>query len=297
MADLRKTKIQITPFYEDDEFVVDRRFPCLIVLQGPNVGARYNLLDLSTTLGRDPNSTIPIFDDIVSWNHACIEYDQGNNMYVLKDLESTNGTLVNGRRIKKVELHDGDKLFLGKVVLKFTFQDALEGEFHEKLEQLLSTDELTGLMSKRRFDEVFSREVMLALSQGYTLSILVMDMDGLKLVNDTYGHQMGSHTIATVGKLIGDMLKKGDFATRFGGDEYSACLVNQNKAEAVKFAENIRKHVRSLEIKREQARTQVTISIGVASLPEDATTPEELFRLADLALYRAKKAGRDTVST
>jgi diguanylate cyclase (GGDEF)-like protein len=121
-------------------------------------------------------------------------------------------------------------------------------------------------------------------------------MDGLKKVNDTHGHMMGAFVISEVGKIIGGICNTSGQACRYGGDEFIAYLQNTGKDPAVQTGEAICKAVREHLFTKEEVSVKVSISVGVATFPDDGKSIDVLVRAADEALYRAKAAGRDRVS-
>jgi two-component system cell cycle response regulator len=125
----------------------------------------------------------------------------------------------------------------------------------------------------------------------------MMDLDGLKKINDTHGHHVGARTIAAVGCLLGELVGSDGLVTRFGGDEFTAFAPDHDRDAGIALGETIRGALRARPVDCGTADVRPTISIGVAAFPEDGETPEKLTRRADAALYRAKAAGRDTVST
>jgi diguanylate cyclase (GGDEF)-like protein len=124
----------------------------------------------------------------------------------------------------------------------------------------------------------------------------MMDMDGLKQVNDRHGHQLGSHCIAETGRIIKAELPGGAAGARFGGDEFVAWFSDARLDDVLDVAEGIRQRVEEFEFRLEGVVVEPTISIGVACLKAGVERPEELLRLADDALYRAKKLGRNKVA-
>ena len=128
------------------------------------------------------------------------------------------------------------------------------------------------------------------------MCLLMMDMDGLKEVNDRHGHQMGSYCISEAGKIIRRTIEPNGVGARFGGDEFVGYLRNCGIEAGVEAAEAIRLGIERFEFSKEGITVAPTISIGAAGLTDDLTRPEQLTRLADDALYRAKKAGRNIVS-
>lgn len=275
-----------------------RRFAALLVVQGAEVDLGTHVVcDRPITLGRDPDVELPLRDGSISRRHCSVERDDESGRYVLRDLGSTNGTRVNGTRVKEpVPLAEGDKIFLGASVVRFSYADGFDVEYHAKLESLVTTDALTGLLSKRRFDAEYARAVDTARLDGAPVSVLVMDMDGLKQINDTHGHDMGGYAIIEVAKIIQGALQGQGETCRFGGDEFMSFLPAKSKPEACALAERIRDGVASHVFEKDGIRVCPTISIGVATLPEDGDTTDDLFRAADRALYRAKGAGKNQVA-
>jgi two-component system, cell cycle response regulator len=278
---------------------IARRFASLLVVQGAEVDLGTHVIcDRPITLGRDHDIELPLRDGSISRKHCRIERDEETTRYVLNDLGSTNGTRVNGTRVQgRVPLAEGDKIFLGATVLKFSFADGFDVEYHEKVESMVTTDALTGLLAKRRFDGAYSFAVQNARQNEGTLSVLVMDMDGLKQINDTHGHEMGGYTITEVAGIIRERVGEGGSTCRFGGDEFITFLPGVDKVVACQIGERIRDGVANHLFEKNGVKVNPTISIGVATLPEDGETPEELFRVADRALYRAKGAGKNQVAS
>ncbi len=275
----------------------ERRTPVLVVIHGSEIGRRYLVNERSLVIGRDPqHAGLAISDPTVSGRHAVIQVEaQGGCLLI--DLGSRNGTFVNGIRREEVKLADGDKIFVGDTILKFTFQDEIESNYHSKLDRLMNTDELTGLYLKRPFDIEFTKEFELARQSGCPLSLLMMDMDGLKAINTAQGHQMGSYCVASAGKIVGEVMASRGTASRFGGDEFIAFVRGLALDEAMEVGEEIRRRVEAFPFHSQGVRVPPTISIGVAELMDGVHSAQELVRLADQALYRAKRIGKNLVSS
>ncbi|MGD8633786.1 MAG: GGDEF domain-containing protein [Anaerolineales bacterium] len=270
--------------------------PVLLVLNGSALGKRFLLDEASLIIGRDPDSAnIVLMDRAVSAMHTRIDYNAREKRYFITDLGSKNGVWINSRRIDSSPLSPGDKIFLGATALKFNIEDAIEERFHSQVDTLMNIDDLTGLPIKRAFDQRFSIAFVKARQRHKPLSLLMMDMDGLKQINDTYGHLLGSHTIAECGSIIGEAVGKRGTACRYGGDEYMAYLRNNPLVEALPLGEYIRQTIAGHRFQLNGQRVHPTISIGVAELCDEMQTPNELVNAADEALYRAKEAGRNIV--
>jgi diguanylate cyclase (GGDEF)-like protein len=166
---------------------------------------------------------------------------------------------------------------------------------NELLERLALTDPLTRLANRRAFEESLATEVARTGRHGKHLSLLFLDLDRFKDVNDTYGHVTGDEVLAGFADLLRRFGRRGDLAARIGGEEFAVLLPHTTKANAMIVAERIRRAVEETPFGR--ARVAVTVSIGVAELPEEGEMQESSFvELADGALYRAKAGGRNRVS-
>jgi two-component system cell cycle response regulator len=271
--------------------------PVVMVLNGTDLGKRYLLDDVSSVIGRNPDkANIVLNDRAVSGMHTRIDYNAREQQFFITDLESKNGIWVNSKKINDSPLSPGDKIFIGATILKFTFEDAIENKFHTKVDELINIDGLTGLLVKRAFDRKLSVVFVKAKRRGKPLSLLMMDLDGLKQINDTHGHQLGSHSISESGKIIGKIIGEKGKACRYGGDEFMAFLRKTSLTQAEAIGESIRQKIAKHTFTLNGYSASPTISIGVAELSDEVESPSELIKNADEALYRAKEAGRNTVS-
>ncbi|MCR5536356.1 MAG: GGDEF domain-containing protein [Succinivibrio sp.] len=164
-------------------------------------------------------------------------------------------------------------------------------QLNEKISLDAKTDFLTGLYNRRQLDEIFSR-LLDPKAERQSLSVLLIDVDKFKQVNDTYGHQLGDLTLKAIGLLIRAQLKNEDLAVRYGGDEFMVLLTDCSLEQSCSFAAKLCSQVREHPTLH---KYQITLSIGVASAESNAadTSSVSLLRRADTALYRAKEGGRD----
>jgi diguanylate cyclase (GGDEF)-like protein len=181
-----------------------------------------------------------------------------------------------------------------KVQLKIkSLQDELKRS-NELLREMSITDPLTKLRNRRYLMEVLEQEIQRSARTRSPLSVIILDIDHFKKVNDTYGHQLGDEVLAVVGSLVGQTLRTYDVAARYGGEEFFLVLPDTPLREARAVAERIRRDVEMLSFTDRLRSLHVTVSLGVAVFPsERATSQEALFREADKALYRAKQGGRN----
>lgn len=260
--------------------------------------------DLGTTveigsrvrIGRDPKCELSLNDAGVSWRHAKITFSE-DGTYLIEDSGSTNGTRVEGRPLDKAHvLEDGKKIFIGETVVRFQLADEMEADFQKEVAHIVGTDSLTGLESKRSFDDAMDAALALARGNGLVLTVMMMDMDGIKQINDTHGHLFGAYCIAEAGKIIGKVLGSAGHACRWGGDEFSVFVPGMNRKEALIMAEAVRDAIDTANLIKDGVALHPTISIGIACFPDDEEKVVDLIAAADRALYRAKDLGKNRVS-
>jgi len=276
-----------------------RRIASVLVVQGAEVDlGRHMLCDRPITIGRDESAELALSDGSTSRRHCRIERDPESSRYVLVDLGSTNGTVLNGTKIRgKVPLATGDKIFVGSSVVRFGYSDDLDLEYQDRVEELVSTDPLTGLTVRRQYDPAYHALIEQARTDDEPLTLMVLDMDGLKEINDTHGHDIGCYTIVETSFIVRDILETHGLICRFGGDEFVAALPGVPRSHALKLAEGVRDRVERHNYVKDGLRVEPTISIGVAEFPTDAPDAARLFACADKALYAAKRHGRNQVAS
>lgn len=289
----------------DSEIIRRDLRPALVFLSGELIAVPIPLEREVVILGRALEAEIRVNDTQVSRQHARILTEKnpetGRDEYILNDLNSRNGTLLNGHRITKEKLTNGDKIAIGDTILRFDLLDEIDREYQRQIHRLISHDDLTGLLSSRSFFSELKREASRATAENRPFCVLMMDGDYFKGVNDTFGHLTGSKTIEEIGQAIMINLRTGDAAARFGGDEFAAFLLDAELPQALVAAERIRASVAEKEFSvvrpgQTSITHHITLSIGVSSFPDDSSDPIELVEMADSALYRAKREGRNRVA-
>jgi len=271
-----------------------KRRPTLVVVLGEDVGRRARVRESSLVVGRSHSVDLTLTDPRVSSRHCRIE-DRGDG-WALVELGSTNGTSVNGSAVDgEVKLHPNDKIEVGDSVLRFELQDAADQAYDELVERLIDIDDLTGLYVRRRFDREVEELMRGARVRGEPLGMLVMDLDGLKAINDAHGHLFGAYVISESGKLIGATIPDAAIAARFGGDEFVAAFPGLDLDASRAIAEGILAAVLSHGYEKDGVSLSPGISIGVAAFPEHAPDAVALFRRADEAMYEAKRNGKRRV--
>jgi len=165
-----------------------------------------------------------------------------------------------------------------------------------ELMRLSTTDSLTQLANRRRFDRLLDEEIRRARRAGSPLSVLLADIDHFKRVNDSYGHPFGDECLRQVAAVLAAHCQRaGDVAARYGGEEFVVLLPGLDAEQAVALAESIRCTIAHLQLQHGEQPVALTISLGVATLTPSLVAPADLLAAADAALYQAKNAGRDQV--
>lgn len=269
----------------------------LIVLSGWQIGHEFALEGANWTIGRSPDVEITINLPSVSRQHAQISRarDHEAEYFEITDLGSMNGTHVNNELISpSARLNNGDKIQLGDVVVKFMLQDAVEAEFHQEVARRIHYNQLTGLLTLESFKPHLAEEIAHA-KPGTRFTIAMTDLDGLKKVNDTFGHLMGSRIIQEMGAVMRSILRQRDRAGLYGGDEAILLFPDTPIDKALEIAESLRIGIADCKFEAGGQTFGVTISQGLAEFPTHGDTVEKLIAAADGALYAAKGAGRNCV--
>jgi diguanylate cyclase (GGDEF)-like protein len=267
----------------------------LIVLSGRSVGKMFKLPHGEVTLGRSLDCQIRLDDEGVSRSHLKLIHDDDG--FTLVDLDSTNGTYVNGAKIHRQQLADGDRVQVGSVsILKFSYQDSLEEQFQQQLYESATRDPLTQAYNKRFFDEQLAKDFSHSHRHSLDLSLLVVDVDHFKRVNDEHGHPAGDHVLQRLAACIMGSLRTEDAFCRIGGEEFAIIARDSPTADAIQLAERIRRLVADTKFVYDGVTLPITVSVGVASYAPDVhENPGLLLEEADRNLYSAKHAGRNCV--
>lgn len=266
---------------------------CLVVIHGPELGKRVALPRTSPIdIGRHPSNDLSLDQDSVSRRHARVLW-QAESWQAI-DLGSTNGTFINDVRITQCKLDDGDQLRVGRVILKFLETGSLETAYHEEIHRLMTFDALTGAHNKRFFHEAFEREVSRCVRYHRGLSLILLDIDHFKRVNDTHGHIIGDAVLRHLSAIVMEHIRRDDIFARVGGEEFAIVLPETELEDACKVAAKVRELVETTPAAVDTASFPVTVSLGVASYA-NGDTAESLYVRTDAALYKAKQSGRNRV--
>lgn len=279
----------------------------LVLIVGRQIGKRFILRDPEMALGRDMACAIAVDDNSVSRTHAIIRREGAH--YTIEDLGSTNGTRLNSSRVRKARLEDGDLIRVGRSVLKFLSGENVEQEYYAEIYRLTTTDGLTQVHNRRYLGELLERELARALRYQRELSVLVMDLDHFKAVNDQHGHGIGDLVLQAFCDRVGELTRRADTLCRYGGEEFVLVAPESSLADAHRLAEKIRASLAREPLSVEDSTLPVTCSFGVASVGNYLHThpageergrrepgqPNRLLEIADRRLYVAKREGRNRV--
>ena len=286
-------KTQIAQVKNKDEDGGGALVPCLTQLSGSGSGQVFNLNNASFKIGRDRSCEIWIEDPHISRVHALVSHEGEDTLIV--DQGSTNGVFVNGKKVEKCILKNGDRILIGT---RLFFKYSLEFADYQKIQHQkyiqANCDSLTKLYNKRFFTDIISKEFSYSKRTKSPLSLLMLDIDHFKKINDTYGHLLGDTVLARVGEVIKKSVRHENIACRFGGEEFVIILRNTGPLAAELVAERIRKSIESYEIAGGSNVIKVTVSIGIATYDHhNFETFEELIKFADELLYESKLKGRN----
>ena len=279
-----------------------QRSASLTVLTGAATGQVFKLAPGDSVLGRATEAALRLVDDGVSRLHACLTL--AGEALTIADLDSRNGTFVNGERLTApVRLADGDKVQLGRVtVLRFAYQDELDASFHENLVASALRDPLTRLFNKRYLFDRLDSELKFAKRHKTAVSLLMLDIDHFKRVNDTHGHLAGDAVLVALATALARAVRNEDVVARFGGEEFAIILRAIPLEQAGLLAERLRRLIEQTVVPHGDRNLQATVSVGVATCPAAPALsmierPDQLIEAADRALYASKAAGRNRVTS
>jgi two-component system, cell cycle response regulator len=265
----------------------------LIEIYGPSLGKNHPVDRDLITIGREATNTIQIDHENVSREHCKLEKIPPS-IYI-QDLNSTNGTYLNDVPIKRERLRHGDLIKVGGVVFKFISGGNIEGLYQEEIYRMTITDGLTQVAKKRYLVEFLEREIARTIRFGRPLSVIMLDLDHFKEINDTYGHLAGDFILKEMCALLSKLVRREELLARYGGEEFVVALPETALSTATTLAEKARRMVERHTFEFAGTVIAVTISLGCAELSPMAADPNNFLRAADERLYEAKRNGRNCV--
>ncbi|MCD4652476.1 GGDEF domain-containing protein [bacterium] len=274
------------------------RHPVLVVVSG-------NLLDVGrilpigrnkSSVGRDASTDLSLNDRLVSRRHIeIVDIKQNNGMFsiLVKDIKSTNGTFINGKKITEAWIKLGESIEIGaETILLFRTETFTRIQDSDLTLSMISKDPLTGIYNRRAFDQLVedAHEKAIGAHQNYCL--IVLDLDYFKTINDSLGHPTGDIVLKAVARLLRNKIRAEDIVARMGGDEFAILLPNSTVSGASRLAERLLIAVRELRYENNEPMN-VSLSIGISESNSDSQSPTEVYKQSDIALYYSKQQGRD----
>ncbi len=261
-------------------------------------GKHFVLERKRTAIGREKINDITLSDGKVSKAHceiSVIRSSRGVEQISLLDLDSTNGTYVNGEAVVQTTLKAGDKIQAGSTILQLSYSDEIEREYHAKLFDFAARDALTGMYNKRFIVNELENYCRIARRSNRVFSIIMLDIDDFKQINDRYGHLAGDEYLKRIAGLFQRTLREQDIAGRIGGEEFLVILPETAIEGAFQLAVRIRKGVEDFVLSLQSQEIRTTLSAGVCQYERGLKEVKDLLDLADQAMYEAKKSEKNKV--
>ncbi len=272
--------------------------PLLVVLTGQWQG-RVVRVEGELLIGRSTDATLPLTEASISRKHAIFFRDDEGRLRV-RDLGSTNGTWVDSGQVfgQSEPLVFGDRIRFGSsTVLKYTEGDPVQAQFFCNLYEAATKDSLTGLYNRRAFWEQLDHEFAWHQRHQGHLTLMFVDLDQLKTINDTHGHPVGDQVLAQLAEIFRKELRAEDYISRFGGDEFAIILRHTPENAGLKLARRLKRAVAAHQFGTESKPVRATCSIGLAGgIGPDIPSPDVLAEQADRWAYVAKQNGRNRVA-
>ena len=283
------------------DFRPSERAPTFTILEGPRIGQDIFPIPVAkraTFIGRDRQTCDWNIDDpSISRQHCRVFVHDGTGGPVLRlqDLDSTNGTFVNGRPISEVDLQSGDKVHFADVLVRYDLMDQADLEYQRALldrAQRGERDALTGLLTRRFLEDRLPQMLEGTERLGVPFSMVMLDLDHFKQINDRHGHTAGDVVLQRAAQALVAAIRRRDPAIRMGGEEFAAFLSHTPLVEGYHVAERIRRNIESLPFDDSFTDLRIAASLGVAERHADEPIDAWIHR-ADEALYAAKRQGRN----
>jgi len=269
----------------------------IMFISGQLAGKLCYLENAETHIGRADDCDIAINDSRISRHHLQISLT--GEGAVIEDLGSTNGTFVNGQRVKRRLLQNGDQVHISSdTIFKFALGSEAEQILLKEMHQMANYDAVTGIYNKHIFEKRLHEEFSYARRKSLPLALLMIDIDFFKKANDTHGHMAGDYVLKGVAERIQKALRGEDILARYGGEEFAVIMRGTEIRGAAIIAERIRALVASEPFAFEEKKIPITISIGVAALAGgNFDKDKQLIAQADACLYQSKEGGRNRVTS
>lgn len=268
----------------------------LLVVGGELNGTIFDLDKNIVVVGRSAENQISLEFHGISRQH--FKLTATDDSFTIRDAGSRNGTFLNNKKLEgEKELKKGDIIKIGKLALKFIPCGDPERLTYDKLQHAANTDGLTGCFTKTYFNNAQDNHVKKSKLTGKPLSLILMDIDHFKNLNDSFGHDAGDFVLKEMAGLIREHgVRENDIFARYGGEEFVILLPLTNLKQAFDIAERIRKLIDKHKFIYDNKELPVAISIGIADYRKGVNNGVDLFKRADTALYKSKECGRNQVN-
>jgi two-component system cell cycle response regulator len=292
-ADPETVKVRMplpVPYTDDATGWLVRIYPT-----GKGIGAHYPVGSEPLLIGRDSHCQVCIEGDTsVSRFHAYLLAREG--AFYVTDYCSTNGTYVNDEPALVRRIKDGDSLHIGQHIFRFLVGSNVEAQYHEEISRLAMTDALTGIANRRCLVEFLERELARSVRNARPLSLVLLDIDHFKEVNDPFGHVTGDQVLRDVVTRMRTAVRTEELLARYGGEEFALVLPECTIPDAIRAAERLRHLAEAAPFQYRGKHISLTISLGATNTDGHAeVSTHEFFRRADDNVYRAKHSGRNCV--
>lgn len=270
-------------------------FPHLMIMTGLGAG-RLVPIDSSLVVGRSRNADVRVADDGVSRNHCRVT--RIGTKVIVEDLDSRNGTMVNGTKVMRAELSAGDRVQLGPdLIIQLSMYDDAEQTLARRLFDASTRDPLTRAFNRQYFAQSLETELSYARRHGSHLTVMMLDIDGMRNINEALGQSAGDEVLRTVVDVIGKVIRTEDVFCRYAGAQF-AFILREPLRTAARTAERLRMRIENARLTFAKKGIAVTASIGVAEIGEPGAqlTAEGLVTVAEKRLHRAKLLGKNRVA-
>ncbi len=265
--------------------------PCLTVLYGGPVGLVYTLpVGSETLLGRGDEADLPLEEARVSRRHAVIKVNPDSTV-VIEDQGSSNGTFVNGTKVDKRQLEDGDRVQIGySCIIKFSYQDDLEYQLQHEIAGGIK-DPLTGLYTKMYFDDRLASELTHACREKDNLGVLLFAVDHFDKVNLCHGQAAGDVVVKEVARAVNTVLRAGDVFACYDAERFALLARDLDEKGSAILGQRICKVIRDTQFDFDGTPISLTISLGIATLADQPENAGHFIKLADASLHQTSLKG------
>ena len=290
------TKITVVVPTPPDPGTIHRN-DCLVVIYTKEptlLGKRFVLDQRTIRVGRGADNQIVLDSDSVSRRHC--HFERRGNSWAVVDDTSMNGTYLNDEHIALEScLTNGDRIKVSSTIFKYLSGTDVESQYHEEIYRMAIIDGLTQAFNKRYLFESLDREIIRARRYARDLSVLMLDIDHFKRINDVHGHLAGDVVLKELARLVSGRIRRDELLARYGGEEFVVMLPETGLDGARVLAESLRSRVEDNKFVFQSDPIAVTISLGCAELNEADFSTLDLLKRADEKLYEAKRTGRNRV--